>query len=135
MQVEARSQLVEDTALEDARSAHLRHVSDLAEPGIARERHGKHFIYRDARGRVIHDRTEIDRLTKLAIPPAWTKVWICPDPRGHLQATGRDARGRKQYRYHPRWRAIRDANKFEHILNFGKALPRIRKKVEEDLGK
>jgi DNA topoisomerase-1 len=135
MQVEARSELLELDAIEDAKAAHLRHVSDLAEPGITRERHGKHFIYRDARGRVIRDRAEIERINKLAVPPAWTNVWISPDPRGHLQATGRDARRRKQYRYHERWRAIRDANKFEHILNFGKALPIIRRKVDEDLAK
>lgn len=135
MQVEARSQLLEQDAVEDAKSAHLRHVSDLAEPGITRERHGNHFIYRDARGRVIRDSAEIERINKLVVPPAWTNVWISPDPRGHLQATGRDARRRKQYRYHERWRAVRDTNKFEHILNFGKALPIIRRKVDDDLAK
>jgi DNA topoisomerase-1 len=135
MQAAARLEASKLDPIEDAKAASLRYVSDLAEPGITRERAGRHFAYRDPRGRIIHDPGEIDRINKLAVPPAWTQVWICPDRRGHLQATGRDARGRKQYRYHPRWRAIRDSNKFEHILDFGKALPRIRQRVEEDLAK
>ena len=123
-----------DDALEDAHAAHLRHVSDRA-PGITRRRRGSHFVYRDTDSAVIRDRAELERLDRIAIPPAWTDVWICPDPRGHIQAVGRDARGRKQYRYHPRWRAVRDSNKFDHMLRFGQVLPRIRRRVRADLAK
>lgn len=109
-------------------SAGLRYVSEQ-QPGITRRRAGKGFSFRDPAGNRITDRHEIERLKALAIPPAWTEVWICPDPRGHLQATGRDARGRKQYRYHPEWRAVRDAAKFDRMLAFGRALPQIRHAV------
>ena len=95
-----------------AEAAGLRYVTDSM-PGITRRRAGKGFTYRDPHGRVITERKELARLRRLAIPPAWTAVWICPHPRGHLQATGRDARGRKQYRYHDEWRQIRDAHKFD----------------------
>ena len=115
-----------------ARAARLRYVSDNA-PGIARRRAGTGFAYRDAAGRAIRDAETLARIKRLAVPPAWTDVWICADERGHLQATGRDVRGRKQYRYHPRWRAIRDETKYEHMLVFGRALPRIRRRVARDL--
>ena len=115
-----------------AAAAGLRYVSD-ARPGITRKRAGRAFSYRDPQGRLIKDRKTLVRLRALAIPPAWTDVWICPDPRGHLQATGRDVRGRKQYRYHREWRAIRDSHKFDRILVFAQALPQIRARVDADL--
>jgi DNA topoisomerase-1 len=111
----------------------LRYVSD-DDPGIRRLRNGKSFTYKDADGNTVRDRATLKRIKSLAIPPAWMDVWICGRPDGHLQATGRDQRGRKQYRYHPRWRAVRDEHKFNHMLAFGEALPRIRLRVEEDLG-
>lgn len=115
-----------------AKAARLRYVTD-DRPGITRHRAGKGFAYRDPDGRPLRDRAEIARIRALAVPPAWTDVWICPDPNGHLQAVGKDARGRKQYRYHPRWREVRDETKFEHLLAFGRALPRIRGRVDADL--
>ena len=93
------------------------------------------FKYLDPRGRVIRRRGVLARIAKLAVPPAWTDVWICPDPRGHLQATGRDARGRKQYRYHPDWRACRDETKFERMQAFAAALPKIRARTTADLAR
>ena len=114
-----------------ARAVGLRYVSD-AIPGITRRRAGRAFSYRGPDGRLIEDRAELARIKRLAIPPAWTDVWICPDGKGHLQATGRDARGRKQYRYHPDWRTIRDAVKFDRMLAFARALPRLRERVAED---
>jgi len=117
---------------ESARSGHLRYVADTS-PEIRRKRVGKHFSYVGVDGKRIHDPSELQRIRRLAIPPAWTDVWICPLPYGHLQATGRDARRRKQYRYHPRWRPVRDEAKFEHTIAFGEALPRIRRAVAEDL--
>ena len=102
-------------------------------PGIRRERIGDGFRYRGLDGRLIRNAAELRRIRALAVPPAYEQVWICPRPNGHLQATGRDARGRKQYRYHPDWRLARDAGKFEHVLEFGAALPRIRKRVKADL--
>jgi DNA topoisomerase-1 len=110
----------------------LRHSSD-ASPGIRRLRAGRGFSYRDADDRRIKDRETLDRIRRLAIPPAWTDVWISPIPNGHLQATGRDARGRKQYRYHARYRRRRDAAKFERLVAFARALPAIRKRVDKDL--
>jgi DNA topoisomerase-1 len=110
----------------------LRYTSD-GQPGFRRALRGKHFVFRDTRGRLIRDAGVIQRIRKLAIPPAYQDVWICPHPNGHLQATGRDARGRKQYRYHPQWRAHRDATKFDRMLEFGDALPRIRRRVAKDL--
>lgn len=102
-------------------------------PGISRQRHGSGFSYRAPGGQRLRDPGELDRIRRLAIPPAYTRVWICPRPDGHLQATGRDARGRKQYRYHPDWRVARDADKFDRMLQFGQALPRIRARVRRDL--
>ncbi len=99
-------------------------------PGIRRERKGDGFIYRDPSGRLLRRAGQINRIRALAIPPAYEDVWICPAENGHLQATGRDARGRKQYRYHPQWRAARDADKFLRMRDFGKALPKIRAKVD-----
>ncbi len=103
------------------------------EPGISRLKRGRGFVYRDAHGRQLTDAAELLRIRALAIPPAYTDVWICAQPQGHLQATGRDARGRKQYRYHPRWRQQRDARKFDRLIEFGRALPRIRARVARDL--
>jgi DNA topoisomerase IB len=97
-----------------------------ASPGIARRRHGRGFSYLQANGRPVRDAETLERIRGLAIPPAWTDVWICPDPRGHLQAVGVDAAGRKQYLYHPDWRARRDRQKFDRVLRFGERLPRIR---------
>ena len=116
------------------RGASLHYVSDGG-AGMSRRRAGRRFVYFDPAGRRVRDPEVIARVTALAIPPAYTNVWICLDPDGHIQATARDARGRKQYRYHPRWRAVRDATKFERMLAFGKALPRIRKQVEADLAR
>jgi DNA topoisomerase I len=110
----------------------LRYVDD-SRRGFTREAVNGAFVYFNTQGRQIDDETEIRRINALAIPPAYTDVWICPDPCGHLQATGRDARGRKQYRYHPRWRETRDANKFERMLAFGASLPKLRARVARDL--
>jgi DNA topoisomerase-1 len=115
-----------------AEAAALRHVSD-ERPGITRRRSGSGFSYTAPTGEVIRDRATLARIRSLAIPPAWTDVWICPTSNGHLQATGRDARRRKQYRYHPRWRQVRDATKFERMVHFGHALPSIRARVEADM--
>jgi len=102
-------------------------------PGIRRVRRGRGFAYRGSQGRWLNDPEEIARIRRLAIPPAYSEVWICPLPNGHLQATGRDARGRKQYRYHPDWMAAQGEAKFERLLAFGRALPRIRARVARDL--
>lgn len=115
-----------------AKDVGLRYVSD-SQPGIRRRRVGKSFSYRMPDGGVVGEEAMRERIRKLAIPPAWTDVWICTDPRGHLQATGRDARGRKQYRYHAHWRAVRDESKYERLLAFGAALPVIRAQVDADL--
>jgi DNA topoisomerase I len=115
-----------------ARAAGLRYTTDRR-PGIRRRRSGSGFVYLDAGGRRVADPDELARIRALAVPPAWTDVWICPSPNGHLQATGRDARGRKQYRYHPRWRVVRDQTKYHRTTAFGKALPTIRRRVERDL--
>ena len=115
-----------------ADAANLRHVADDV-PGVTRHKARHGFDYRDPQGRLIGDEATLRRIQSLVIPPAWTDVWICPQPQGHLQATGRDQRGRKQYRYHPRWRRVRDAAKFEKMLVFGRVLPRIRARVEADL--
>jgi DNA topoisomerase-1 len=114
-----------------AEEAGLRYVSD-AEPGIRRLRRGRGFSYRDVDGEAVNQRTR-RRIEELVIPPAWTDVWICPTSTGHLQATGRDARGRKQYRYHDRWREVRDADKFSRLLAFGESLGGLRKQLEDDL--
>jgi DNA topoisomerase-1 len=115
-----------------AEAAGLHYETD-AQPGINRRRQGRGFSYRDPRGRTVGGR-ERERISALAIPPAWTAVWISANPKGHLQATGRDAKGRKQYRYHDTWRAVRDADKFERLAEFGAALPELRRKVDSDLG-
>jgi DNA topoisomerase-1 len=121
-----------EAAAAAARAAGLHYVSD-ARPGISRRRAGRAFSYRDPKGALIKDRRTLARLRALAIPPAWREVWICSDPSGHLQATGRDQRGRKQYRYHTGWRAVRDEHKFDRMLVFGRALPGIRERVDVDL--
>jgi DNA topoisomerase-1 len=118
-----------------ARVAGLQHINDDTTPGIRRLGKPNHFRYVDARTRPIRNRAEIERIRSLAIPPAWTDVWICPNPRGHLQATGRDARGRKQYRYHPQWREVRDEVKYGRLIAFAQALPRIRRRTASDLKK
>src|ERR1043166_3337509 len=109
----------------------LRHSSD-AEPGFTRKRMGRYWAYFDG-GERVTDRETIDRLNSVGLPPAYTDAWFCKDENGHLQATGIDARGRKQYRYHPDFRAKRESAKFEGLLDFGKALPRLRRRVEQDL--
>jgi DNA topoisomerase-1 len=125
------AELVTDP-VEAAQSAGLRYVSDIL-PGIRRKRSGKGFTYVGPDGKTIRDQKELARIRSLAVPPAYTDVWICPNPNGHIQATGRDARGRKQYRYHPKWREVRDETKFGRMLAFSEALPRIRARVETDL--
>ncbi len=115
-----------------ARDAGLRYATDTR-PGITRARSGKGFTYRDADGATIRDREVIGRIRRLAIPPAWTDVWICPWPNGHLQASGRDARRRKQYRYHADWHERRGTDKFDRMLAFAEALPRIRRRCDADL--
>ena len=115
-----------------ARAARLRYVSDR-QPGITRRRVAGGFTYRDPKGKVIRQAAELARIKALAVPPAWTDVWICPLENGHLQATGRDARRRKQYRYHARWRRTRDETKYEHMIEFGQALPAIRRRIAADL--
>ena len=117
-----------------ARSAGLRYVSDET-PGIRRRRAGRGFSYRAPDGTVLRDRDTLARIRALAIPPAYRDVWICPRPDGHVQATGRDEKGRKQYRYHPRWREVRDATKFGHMIDFAEALPAIRARVAADMAK
>jgi DNA topoisomerase-1 len=119
---------------ESAEEAGLRYVSDST-PGIRRRRAGKGFIYLDSSGRRITDRATLARIRSIAIPPAYADVWISPQANGHIQATGRDARGRKQYRYHPRWREVRDETKFGRMLAFSEVLPRIRKRVGQDLSR
>jgi DNA topoisomerase I len=115
-----------------AEEAGLRYVGDQR-PGYRRKAKGKQFEYFDAEGKPIRDEQRLLRIKRLAIPPAWTDVWICPSPNGHVQATGRDARGRKQYRYHERWRELRDENKFERLAQFANALPSIRRRIAHDL--
>jgi DNA topoisomerase-1 len=110
----------------------LRHSSD-AEPGISRKRTGRYWAYFDAEGNRVTNRDEIDRLNAIGLPPAYENAWFCADPDGHMQATGVDARGRKQYRYHPAFREKRDSAKYDGLLEFGKGLPRLRRRVEQDL--
>src|SRR6185312_15646848 len=107
--------------------------SSCSAPGIARRRRGRGHSYVDPDGRTVDDPEVLQRIAALAIPPAWRDVWICMDPRGHLQATGVDAAGRKQYLYHERWRAHRDRRKFDSMIAFGRALPRLRRRVGRDL--
>ena len=107
--------------------------ADNSEPGIARLRRGRGFSYLDPSGRRLTDRGELERIRRLAIPPAWKDVWICPFPNGHLQAVGTDAAGRKQYLYHPSWRQRRDQAKFQHMIEFGRALPSLRRAASRHL--
>lgn len=115
-----------------ARKAGLRYVSD-EQAGITRRLKGKVFVYQLPNGALVRDKATLQRIRSLAIPPAWTGVWICPLENGHLQATGRDVRKRKQYRYHPRWREVRDESKYDRVLAFAEALPKIRRQVATDL--
>ena len=121
-----------DEHVESAEAAGLRYVTD-AVPGIRRKRSGRGFSYVGADGAVIRDKAELERIRKLVIPPRWTDVWICANPSGHLQVTARDARGRKQYRYHPKYRAVRDETKFGRMVAFSEILPLIRERVERDI--
>src|SRR5688572_10676977 len=111
-----------------AKAIGLTYVSDAA-PGFRRIGTKKVFRYLDTKGHVIRNATTLARIQRLAIPPAWTDVWICPTAEGHLQASGRDARGRKQYRYHPQWRETRDETKYHRMVAFGRALPKLRRRV------
>jgi DNA topoisomerase-1 len=122
----------QDDAVAAARAAGLRYTPSNG-PGIRRRRAGRGWTFTDAGGAVIRDPDELRRIRALVIPPAWTDVWINPHPRGHIQATGRDARGRKQYRYHTKWQATRDETKFERMVAFGRALPSVRERVADDL--
>ncbi|MDB4947289.1 MAG: topoisomerase [Labilithrix sp.] len=117
-----------------AKLAHCRYVDDSG-PGLTRVKAGKSFRFVDTNGKTIKDPDTLARIKSLVIPPAWEKVWICPSENGHIQATGRDARGRKQYRYHPRFREVREETKYERMLHFAELLPGIRKKVDEHLAK
>jgi DNA topoisomerase I len=119
-------------SVEAAEEAGLQYVSD-DRPGYTRRVNDGEFDYLDMQGKKIRDEQRLLRIKRLAIPPAWTDVWICPSPNGHIQATGRDARRRKQYRYHERWREIRDENKFGRLAEFAKALPKVRRRVAQDL--
>jgi len=130
--VSLRSDIAANKA--SAKAAGLRYVSD-AEPGISRVRQGSGFVYHDPKGRQIRNARTLERIRAIVIPPAWTDVWICPHEDGHIQATGRDARGRKQYRYHADWRGHRDESKFDLMVEFGLALPAIRRRVAADLKK
>jgi DNA topoisomerase-1 len=127
----AELQIITDPA-EAAEEAGLRYVSD-DQPGYTRKVKSDDFEYFDTEGKPIRDEQRLLRIKRLAIPPAWTDVWICPSPNGHIQAIGRDARGRKQYCYHERWREVRDENKYDRIVIFGNALPKIRRRMNKDL--
>ncbi|HJT77358.1 MAG TPA: DNA topoisomerase IB [Gemmataceae bacterium] len=120
--------------VQSAKQAHLRYVNDH-HPGIRRVRAGRGFRYVGPDGKTVRDPEVVGRIKALAIPPAWTDVWVCPSADGHIQATGKDARGRKQYRYHPRWRAVRDEAKYERTIAFGLALPALRRRLERDLAR
>src|SRR5215204_320697 len=127
------TEIVKDP-VESAKEAGLRYVSD-SRPGITRNKAGKGFRYIGPDGHTVKDEETLGRLKSLAIPPAWSELWISPNEKGHIQATGRDDKGRKQYRYHPRWREVRDSTKYERMLDFGKALPAIRQRIEADMAK
>src|SRR5947208_824171 len=114
------------------RHAHLKYADPDA-PGIQRRRRGKTFTFLKSKGAAIHDDSTLARIRSLAIPPAWENVWISPDPRSHIQAVGRDARGRKQYKYHADWRRVRDEHKYDHVIEFAKALPQIRRTAKRHL--
>jgi DNA topoisomerase I len=130
--VATRAATEQPTGEDAADLANLTYVND-ADPGISRTMRGTRAVYRDAGGKMVRDAATLARIKALVIPPAWTRVWICPRADGHIQATGRDARGRKQYRYHPRWQQVRDAAKYGRLLAFGRALPAIRRQVMKDL--
>ena len=123
---------IPESARQDAKASGLRYLSD-DHPGFCRKARGGRFAYADTNGKATRNRTILDRIRHIAIPPAWTDVWISPAANGHLQATGRDARGRKQYRYHAGFRAARDKTKYEHILTFGMALAKVRARVRADM--
>lgn len=125
---------IADSVRHDARASGLRYLSD-DHPGLERRSQGGHFRYVDADGKAVRDKDTLARIRKLAIPPAWQGVWISPSANGHLQATGRDAKGRKQYRYHSDFRAARDRTKFEHVLTFGASLEKIRARIKTDMAK
>lgn len=125
-------QVIASDPAQSAKDAGLRYVTDTA-PGIVRKRRGRGFSYVGPDGKPIRDPEVLTRIRSLVIPPAWTNVWICTNPKGHLQATGRDAKKRKQSKYHPRWREVRDETKYERMLLFGAALPSIREQLEQDL--
>ncbi len=127
-----RSAAMPPAEVQAAVSAGLRYVTDSG-PGFRRRRSGRGFSYLDQDGRLIRDARDVQRIKSLAIPPAWRDVWICPSPSGHLQATGRDAKGRKQYRYHPRWREVRDEAKYDRLPSFAAMLPLLRRRVARDL--
>jgi DNA topoisomerase-1 len=133
MRVRAKN-AVQAASIKDARAAGLQYVTPQ-EPGITRRRAGRGFVYRDAEGRVVRDSATLERIAALVIPPAWEQVWICANEKGHLQAVGRDARGRIQYRYHASYRDARDFNKFNRMIAFGAVLPRIRRVVARDLAR
>ena len=128
----SETEQINPTPEESAREAGLRYVSDEM-PGITRRRAGRGFTYRNPDGSKVTNAADLRRIKAFAIPPAWTDVWICPSPNGHIQATGRDDRNRKQYRYHPKWREVRDAAKYDRMLAFAAALPAIRERVDADL--
>src|SRR3954464_13923265 len=119
--------------VESARIAGLRYVDDARTPGIRRIGSKTRVRYVAPNGATVSDQAELQRIRSLVIPPAWTDVWICADPRGHLQATGRDARGRKQYRYHPRWREVRDETKYYRLIGFAQAIATVRRQTDADL--
>lgn len=123
----------EADSIEAAEDAGLRYISD-EQPGYTRKPKGDDFEYFDAEGKAIRDEQRLLRIKRLAVPPAWTDVWICPSANCHIQATGRDARRRKQYIYHERWREVRDENKYDRMIAFAKVLPKIRRRVSKDLG-
>lgn len=125
-----RAPLPAEGLIRSAEEAGLRYVSDW-KPGITRKRNGKAFSYVSADGTAVRDAETLARIRRLAIPPAWQKVWICPSAAGHIQATGYDARRRRQYRYHTRWREVRDQEKYGRMIAFAQALPRIRRRVDE----
>jgi DNA topoisomerase-1 len=131
-----RAKIVEiiSDPVQAAKTSGLRYVMDTI-PGIRRKRSGKAFAYFDSQGKAVRDTDEITRIRSLAIPPAWTDVWISPFANSHLQATGRDARKRKQYRYHPRWREVRDQTKYERLMIVGQKLPALRARVSKDLAR
>jgi len=126
------TKVASDESAAAAEEAGLQYVSD-ERPGYRRRINGKGFEYLDTEGKRIRNEQRLLRIKRLAVPPAWTNVWICPSSTGHIQATGRDARRRKQYRYHERWREIRDENKFDRLADFAKALPKIRRRIARDM--